>query len=80
MTHNAGFKSDDDNWEYYPPNELWETRQVMLAQGREIKALKEIVKDLDAQINGLTKRYEWHTHQIVEAPIMQSTWPLEKGE
>jgi hypothetical protein len=44
------------------PDEIWETRQVMLAQGREIKALKELVKDLDAQINGLTKRYEKHDH------------------
>jgi hypothetical protein len=53
MTHNAGFEKTD---------EIWETRQVMLAQGKEIKALKELVKDLDAQIKRLTKRYEDHKH------------------
>ena len=38
------------------PNEMAETRQVMLAQGKAIK-------DLQAQINGLTERFEAHKHQ-----------------
>ena len=67
------------------PNEMYETRQVMLAQGRQIAKLEEamtivrkyveaqVVVDtsiedalhnLDAQINGLTMRYEGHYHDM----------------
>jgi hypothetical protein len=53
MTHNAGFKSDDDNWNYYPPNEIWETRQVMLAQGKKLDALEGLVKFQQGQIKDL---------------------------
>jgi hypothetical protein len=63
MTHNAGFENPTTiDEELSRPDEIWETRQVMLAQGKEIKSLKEIVKDLDARINGLTKRYDTHLH------------------
>jgi|WetSurMetagenome_2_1015567.scaffolds.fasta_scaffold15273_3 hypothetical protein len=65
------------------PNEMYETRQVMLAQGKRIARLEEamtivrkyieqqtevdndvanMLDNLDAQINGLTKRYEGHRH------------------
>jgi hypothetical protein len=71
MTHNAGFKSDDESWEYYPPNEIWETRQIVLAQGKKLTALEGLVKFQQEQIKdlldynvALTKRFEDHKHSL----------------
>jgi hypothetical protein len=104
-------KFTDDDWDFFQGDQIWETRQVMLAQSRKIAALEGLVKfqaeqikdlamwmyqihkaveksadadktfadaiekqievdneianmldNLDAQINGLTKRYETHGH------------------
>ena len=87
------------------PNEMYETRRVMLAQGRQLDALEGLVRfqhqqikdllfwvvdnakldvkekeviadgmtvtadmldDLKAQIEGLTRRYEAHSHKTAE--------------
>jgi hypothetical protein len=50
MTHNAGF-----DYELVGNGEMVETRQVMLAQGKELKALKGLVRFQAGQIKDMAE-------------------------